>query len=103
MLRHDESAITCEEQLPKMSTRNHYGHVGAKDHAWEKASTIRGMDEDKYRKDSVGNVIYYNSYGMTSTMGWELDHIKARANGGSDHPKNIQALQASANRSKGKR
>jgi len=87
--------------IPQMN--NYYGHSGARDHAWGKADTIRGKNPDEYRRDSVGNTIYYSSYGKTSTMGWELDHVKAQANGGSHHPRNIQALQTSANRSKGKR
>jgi hypothetical protein len=34
-------------------------------------------------------------------MGWHIDHIKPSSKGGSDNPRNLQALQAHANMSKG--
>lgn len=78
-----------------MSTSKH------KDHVWGKASTVRGKNPELYRRDAFGNEIYYHSYGKNSEMGWEIDHKKPRAKGGSDHPRNLQALQTGANRRKG--
>ena len=34
-------------------------------------------------------------------MGWEVDHIKPKARGGSDATRNLQALNTSLNREKG--
>ncbi|WP_425272587.1 HNH endonuclease [Polycladidibacter hongkongensis] len=34
-------------------------------------------------------------------MGWDLDHIKPKSRGGSDSTRNLQALNAPLNRSKG--
>lgn len=72
-----------------------------KDDVWDKASKIRGKDSSLYRKDKFGNTMYYPSYGKNSGMGWEVDHSKPRAAGGTDHLNNLQALNTQANRSKG--
>ena len=72
-----------------------------KERAWEKADKIPNKNPDLYREDKVGNVIYKHSYGTTSKMGWEVDHSKPLAEGGTYHPNNLQALQALQNRSKG--
>jgi 5-methylcytosine-specific restriction endonuclease McrA len=74
-----------------------------KDHCWSKASPIRGKNPDTHRRDAFGNDIYYHSYGKNTPMGWHVDHKKAKAKGGSDHRRNLQALQARANMSKGAR
>ena len=72
-----------------------------KEQVWEKAKKIKGKDPDKYRQDSYGNPIYKPSYGKSSEMGWEVDHIKPRSKGGSDNIRNLQALNVAVNRSKG--
>lgn len=70
------------------------------DKAWESAKKLRGEDPDKYRQDPYGNKMYKNSYGRNSAMGWEVDHIKPGAKGGSDASRNLQALNTGVNRSK---
>ena len=77
-----------------------YGQKNTKDKLWELAKPIRGMDSDIYRKDPYGNVMYYNSYGKPTTMGWEIDHIKPHNRGGSDDIRNLQCLNTHLNRSK---
>ena len=69
--------------------------------SWEKAKKIRGEDSDQYRQDPYGNKIRKNSYGKDTEMGWEVDHIKPKARGGSDATQNLQALQTEVNREKG--
>jgi 5-methylcytosine-specific restriction endonuclease McrA len=69
--------------------------------AWENAKKIRGKDSEKYRQDPYGNTMYKASQGKNSEMGWEVDHIKPKAKGGSDSTRNLQALNTSVNRSKG--
>lgn len=71
-----------------------------KDYAWENASKIRGKNPELYRRDEHGNEIYKSSYGKTSEMGWEVDHRKPLAKGGSQHLNNIRALHHDANRKK---
>lgn len=68
--------------------------------AWNKAEIIKGKNPDVYRKDSCGNEIYKSSYGKPTKMGWEIDHIHPKAKGGTDLPRNIQALQWEENRKK---
>jgi len=72
-----------------------------RDKVWDKAKPVRGKDPDKYRQDPYGNVLHYDSYGKDSGMGWEIDHIKPAARGGSDATRNLQALKTSVNRDKG--
>ncbi|WP_297445133.1 HNH endonuclease domain-containing protein [Acidiferrobacter sp.] len=72
-----------------------------KDKAWDNAATVRGKDPALYRKDPYGNPMYKRSYGKTSEMGWEVDHITPKARGGSDATRNLQAMSTSVNRSKG--
>jgi len=72
-----------------------------KQKAWENAASVRGKDPAMYRKDPYGNVMYKPSYGKSSEMGWDVDHITPKARGGSDATRNLQALNSSVNRSKG--
>jgi len=69
------------------------------DKAWENAKRIRGKDPYLYRQDPYGNPMFRPSYGKSSEMGWEVDHIKPKSQGGSDATTNLQALNTSANRS----
>ena len=71
-----------------------------KDQVWNKGKKIRGKSPSLYRKDSFGNEIYYSSYGKNTTMGWEIDHSKPKAKGGTDHLNNLQPLQTTENRKK---
>ena len=69
--------------------------------AWEKAKKVRGKDPNLYRQDPYGNIMYKPSYGKDSSMGWEVDHIKPKSQGGSDSTRNLQALNAKVNKKKG--
>lgn len=72
-----------------------------KDAVWDKAKRIRGKDPKKYRRDPYGNEMFYDSFGKASPKGWEVDHIKPKARGGSDATRNLQALNTKVNREKG--
>jgi len=72
-----------------------------KSHAWKMAKPVPGKDPTLYRQDPYGNTIHRNSYGKSSAMGWDVDHIIPKSRGGADRPLNVQALQSSVNRSKG--
>lgn len=71
------------------------------DAVWEKGSHVAGRNPSLYRRDGCGNVIYKASYGIETDMGWEIDHIKPVAKGGSDYLDNLRPLQSSANAEKG--
>ena len=71
------------------------------DKAWERAATIRNENPDVWRRDEEGNKIRRASYGTTGEYGWEIDHRNPVSRGGSDHGRNLRALQWEANRKKG--
>lgn len=74
-----------------------------RDKIWDKGSIIKGKNPNLYRKDVNGKVMYKPSYGKYSEMGWNVDHKKAKANGGSDSLRNLQPMNSRANSSKGKK
>lgn len=69
--------------------------------AWANAKQMRGKDKTQYRQDPYGNTMNQTSYGKTSAQGWEVDHIKPKARGGSDDTRNLQALNTKVHRAKG--
>ena len=72
-----------------------------KQQAWDNARTIRGKNPNKYRRDSAGNQIYKAAYGKNGKQSWEVDHRKPKSKGGTNSPRNLQAMQTAANRRKG--
>lgn len=71
------------------------------DWAWEQAREIPGKSPDTYRRDEEGNEIYKPSFGKQGEKSWEVDHRKPVSKGGTDHRRNLRALQTGANREKG--
>lgn len=69
---------------------------------WDKGTTVKGKNPNLYRKDCYGNLMYKSSYGLFSKMGWNVDHSKAVANGGTDHLNNLNPMNSRANSAKGK-
>lgn len=67
------------------------------DQIWDKGRTVRGKNPDLYRKDVYGNIMFKPSYGKTSAMGWNVDHSKPQAKGGTDHLNNLQPMNSIAN------
>ena len=73
--------------------------VGA---VWTKGRPISGYDSNVWRYDITGKPIKYSEYGNTnSEHGWEIDHMKPVARGGTDDLSNLQPLQWEVNRRKG--
>ncbi len=55
---------------------------------------------ESFRKDVCGASMQRSKYGETVQWGWEIDHIKPVALGGSDDLSNLQPLQWENNRAK---
>lgn len=54
-----------------------------------------------FRKDTCGASMQREKYGQTVQWGWEIDHIKPVAKGGTDDLANLQPLMWENNRHKG--
>lgn len=74
-----------------------------KEIAWGKGTPIPGKNPNLHRKDRYGNEIYKPAYGKKGEKSWEVDHSHPKSKGGTDSPRNLQAMQTSANRRKGSR
>ena len=68
---------------------------------WLKGATMLGRDGATARRDAYGAEMHWVEYGQTSAFGWEIDHVKPVAAGGSDELANLQPLQWENNRKKG--
>lgn len=78
-----------------------YGQKNISNKVFNSAKPIIGKNKKLYRADPYNNIIYKSSYGKTSEMSWEIDHIKPRSKKGGDSIRNLQALSTNINRSKG--
>ena len=69
------------------------------DAVWAKATREEGYNS--FRIDRCGAVIHRADYGKTDKFGWEIDHNKPVAHGGTDELSNLQPLHWENNRHKG--
>ncbi len=68
---------------------------------WRKADLVEMMHPDLYRYDIRASLMRFSEYGRESEQGWEVDHIKPVALGGTDDLDNLQPLHWENNRRKG--
>ena len=68
---------------------------------WHKAAIVPGNDPNVFRKEVCGAWVKWSAYGTTGDYGWEIDHKKPGAGGGSDNLSNLQPLHWQNNRAKG--
>lgn len=66
---------------------------------WNKSKVAQGYTA--LRTDVCNAIIGRAAYGRTGIFGWEIDHIKPVAEGGTDDLSNLQPLHWENNRQKG--
>ncbi|PKA50809.1 hypothetical protein AXF42_Ash021161 [Apostasia shenzhenica] len=74
---------------------------GVKQQCWEKADVLKGRDPDRWRRDSLGNIVFRKLVGCPGCLCHDYDHIIPYSKGGKSTLENCQVLQAAVNRSKG--
>ncbi|EOY21885.1 hypothetical protein QUC31_007469 [Theobroma cacao] len=74
-----------------------------KQQCWEKAEKVKGRDPDRWRRDTVGNIVFRKLVGCPGCLCHDYDHIIPYSKGGKSTLENCQVLQATVNRSKGNR
>ena len=40
--------------------------------AWDNAMIVRGRHPNVYRRDQLGDIVFHNSYGKKTPMGWRV-------------------------------
>lgn len=70
---------------------------------WNKATAVRGIDANLFRKDPCNAWIKRDYYygNRDSGAGWEIDHIIPVSKGGADESSNLRPLHWMNNAAKG--
>ncbi len=69
---------------------------------WEKALPVKNHDPALVREDKCGAWIVFSAYGdRNNEYGWEIDHVKPIAKGGTDDLTNLRPLHWYNNVAKG--
>jgi hypothetical protein len=69
--------------------------------AWQRGRPVPGMALGVARFDEFGFIIRWDEHGKQTAYGWEVDHVRALALGGTDSLDNVRALHWQMNRKLG--
>ncbi|KAK9107561.1 hypothetical protein Syun_023572 [Stephania yunnanensis] len=64
-----------------------------KQQCWDKAEKIKGRDPDRWRRDSLGNIVFRKLVGCPGCLCHDYDHILPYSKGGKSTLENCQVLQ----------
>ncbi|KAK9116709.1 hypothetical protein Sjap_015656 [Stephania japonica] len=68
-----------------------------KQQCWDKADKIEGRDPDRWRRDSLGNIVFRKLVGCPGCLCHDYDHILPYSKGGKSTLENCQVLQEKEN------
>lgn len=85
---------------PNTNTRGGAFDAATIEAVWKKGKIVAENDPAVFRKDACGAWMKRCDYGTTGKYGWEIDHIKPVAAGGTDDLSNLQPLFWENNRHK---
>lgn len=73
---------------------------GQKEECWNNAQRVEGRDPERWRFDTVGNLVLKRLTGCLGPLCYEFDHIKPYSKGGDTDVDNCQILQTRVNKYK---
>ncbi|KAL2644983.1 hypothetical protein R1flu_012570 [Riccia fluitans] len=74
-----------------------------KEACWQKAEVVHGRDPARWRRDSLGNLVFRKLVACQGCLCYNFDHIVPYSQGGKSVLENCQVLQTAANSAKGAR
>jgi hypothetical protein len=104
----DRNFGECAAGVETLKTESMMSLLGAfvetprPENVWLKGRIVPGYDPSVWRQDEYGSWIRYSDYGdRSSEYGWEIDHRRPSAFGGSDSIDNCRPLHWRRNASLG--
>ncbi|KAL5210342.1 hypothetical protein ABZP36_005965 [Zizania latifolia] len=80
---------------PSASEPRSFPYV-VKQQCWEKADRVPGRDQERWRRDALGNVVFRKLVGCPGCLCHDYDHIVPYSKGGKSTLENCQVLQVHA-------
>ncbi|TKY55081.1 hypothetical protein E2542_SST19495 [Spatholobus suberectus] len=97
----DNDATSLFHDYPNPNPRS-FSHK-VKQQCWEKADKVKGRDPERWRRDTLGNIVFRKLLGCPGCLCHDYDHVIPYSKGGESTLENCQVLQATVNRAKGNR
>lgn len=74
-----------------------------KEACWRQAAVVKGRDQERWRRDALGNLVFRKLVGCQGCLCYNYDHVVPYSKGGKSSLENCQVLQTAANSAKGAR